>query len=205
MDNFDLTKYINMAIKRKWWIIVPFLITLLGGLTFLLITPKVYEAQTLILVQAQRVPEEFVRSIVSTTIDDRLRTITQQVTSRTNLEKIIENYGLYSSSHSDLLMDQKVELLREMITIDVSKDSGRRDSETNAFTISFRDEDPQKVMKVTNALASNFISENLKIREEQALGTSSFLSDELTSVEDQLKGKEEELKTYRERYMGGSP
>ena len=41
-------------------------------------------------------------------------------------------------------------------------------------------------MLVTNALASNFISENLKIRESQALGTSSFLSDELESVKNKL-------------------
>ncbi|MBN1905428.1 MAG: hypothetical protein JW927_10055 [Deltaproteobacteria bacterium] len=205
MDNFDISKYINIALKRKWWIIITFLVSILGGMTYLIVTPKIYEAQTLILVQAQRVPEEFVRSIVSTTIDDRLKTITQQVTSRTNLEKIISEYGLYTSSGNDMLIDKKVEKLRQLISIDVSTDKGRRDSETSAFTISFQGDDPKKVMEVTNALASNFITENLKIREEQALGTSDFITDELGTIEKQLKTKEEELKIYREKYMGGLP
>jgi polysaccharide chain length determinant protein (PEP-CTERM system associated) len=61
------------------------------------------------------------------------------------------------------------------------------------------------VMQVTNALASNFISQNLEIRESQVLGTSSFLADELESVRKRLLAKEEELKGYRERYMGGLP
>ena len=32
----------------------------------------------------------------------------------------------------------------------------------DAFSLSFQDRDPEKVMKVTNALASYFIDENLR-------------------------------------------
>lgn len=204
MDSLDIQKYINMAIKRKWWIILSFLITVLGGFAYLLIAPRIYEAQTLILVQQQKVPENYVQSVVSSTVSDRLRTIQQQVTSRTNLENIISEYGLYESSEKGVRLDEKVETLRKMITIEVTA-TGRSADETSAFTISFRYDDPEKTMDVTNALASNFTSENLKIREEQALGTSTFLSDELKATEERLKGKEEELKQYRERYMGGLP
>jgi len=205
MDSFDIQKYLNMALKRKWWIIIPFLISLLSGFTYLLVTPRIYEAQTLILVQQQKVPEDYVQSVVTTTITDRLATIQQQVTSRTNLEGIISEYDLFSSSGKNAFIDSKVEALREMVSITLSKDSQSRNSEVSAFTISFRYDDPRKAMEVTNKLASNFISENLKIREEQALGTSSFLSDELKTTEEKLKEKEEELKQYRERYMGGLP
>jgi protein tyrosine kinase modulator len=60
-------------------------------------------------------------------------------------------------------------------------------------------------MQVTNALASNFISENLSIRENQAAGTSSFLTDELKTMKQRLVDKEDALKKYREKYMGGLP
>jgi len=202
MEPFEIEKYKEIALHRKWWIIIPFLVTLLGGLAYTLITPKIYEAETLILVQPQKVPQDFVRAIVSSNIEDRLRTITQQVTSRTNLEKIIQEYQLYNSpSGSNLFLEQKVEGLKKRIKINVAR-GGRGGS---AFSISFRGKDPTKVMQVTNALASNFISENLKIRESQALGTSGFLADELESVERRLMDKEELLKKYRERHMGGLP
>lgn len=202
MDAFDIKKYIDMALRRKWWIIIPFLIVLLAGLAYGLKAPKVYEARTLILVQPQRVPEDFVRTIITATVEDRLRTITQQVTSRTNLERIVQEYDLFAFE-LNMLVDDRVARLRQMINIDVSHAGRAR--EANAFTITLRGKDPKKITEVTNALASNFISENLKIRESQAVGTSSFISDELESVRKQLMEKEEELKQYRELNMGGLP
>ena len=205
METREILKYVDMASRRKWWIIITFLIALLGGLAYTLVTPKIYQAQTLILVQPQKVPEDYVREIVSSEISNRLRTITQQVTSRTNLEKIIREYDLYSDEkYNRLTLDQKVELFRKNIEILTSK-GGRRDTETSSFSISFEGRDPRKVMAVTNTLASNFISENLKIRESQAIGTSTFLSDELKSAERRLAEKEAELRKYREKYMGGLP
>jgi polysaccharide chain length determinant protein (PEP-CTERM system associated) len=203
MDTIDITKYLDMALRRKYWIIIPFLLTLLAGLGYSLRLPKIYEAKTLILVQAQKVPQEYVRAIVSTSVQDRLRTITQQVTSRTNLEKIMGEYPPYGKLGSTMSIDDKVDLLRKRIKIDVNK--GRRGQEPSAFTISFRDSDPKRAMQITNALASNFISENLKIRESHALGTSIFLSDEVESIKKRLMDKEADLKKYRERYMGGLP
>jgi polysaccharide chain length determinant protein (PEP-CTERM system associated) len=202
MEPLNLTQYLDMALRRKWWITIPFLLTLLVGIAYALLVPRVYEAETLILVQPQKVPQDFVRTIVSSDVEDRLRTITQQVTSRTNLERIIKEFELYDKPpESDLLLDEKVELLREKVRIDVAR--GGRGG--NAFTISFQSKDPRKAMQVTNGLASNFISENLKIRESQALGTSAFLSDELETVRKRLVEKEEQLKEYRQRYMGGMP
>ena len=203
MESFDIMKYIEMALRRKYWIIIPFLLTVLGGLTYILIAPKIYEAQTLILVQPQKVPSEYIRSIVSTGIEERLKTISQQVTSRTNLESIIKEHRLYSDSK--MIIESKVELCRKRININVAGGAARRGSGTNSFEIIFQGEDPEKVMKVTNTLASNFISENLKIRESQALGTSSFLADELEAISKRLGKKEELFKEYRQKFMGAMP
>lgn len=202
MDNLEIKKYINMAIKRKWYIIIPFLVTILCGFTYLLKAPKIYEAETLILVMEQKVPESYVRDVVTTGLTEMLTTISQQVTSRTNLENIIQRFGLYGSLGGDDLLAQKVEIMRGRISINVA--TGRQ-RYTNAFSISFRSEDPTKAMDVTNLLADNFISQNITIREEVATGTSTFLSEEVKNIEKRLEKKEAELKEYNERYMGGLP
>lgn len=199
MESFDIMKYLDMALRRKWWIIIPFLLTVLGGLTYALKSPRIYEAQTLILVQPQKVPKEFIRSIVSIGVEERLKTITQQVTSRTNLESIIKEYKLYNDSK--MILEAKVALLRKRIRINVV----RGDRGGNAFEITLRGKDPEKITRVTNALASNFISENLKIRESQALGTSIFLADELESIRKRLASKEKQLREYRQKFMGALP
>jgi hypothetical protein len=52
------------------------------------------------------VPEDYVRSIVSTGAEERLRTITQQVTSRTNCEKIITDHQLYDDEKKMLVEER---------------------------------------------------------------------------------------------------
>ena len=202
MQTKELRSYKEIIVKRKYRIIIPLLLSILGGMVYFLQSPKVYEAVTLILVQPQRVPGDYVRPIMEGTVEDRLKTISQQVTSRTNLEKIREEYQLGAEYEKLGDSDQVVEAIRKRIAIDVK--AGRH-GETSSFTIAFRAGNPEIAMKVTNALASNFITENLKQREEQALGTSGFLFDELESMRKRLAAKEDELKQYREKYMGGLP
>ena len=135
MEKVEIEKYIDIAKRRMWWIIIPFLASILIGLGLYLKLPKIYRASTLILVQPQKVPEDYVREIVSTEIEDRVRTISQQVTSRTNLEKIINEFNLYNEPGKHLFMEDKVAMLRKRITLDVSS-SGRRGS--TSFQIFFR-------------------------------------------------------------------
>ena len=202
MEPFEIEKYKEIALRRRWWIIIPFLLSILVGIGLSLMLPKSYRAGTLILVQPQKVPASYVQEIVSVDIGDRLRTITQQVTSRTNLEKIIKEFNLYNEPDSHMFMEEKVNKLREKISVDVSR-GGRRGA--NAFEIFFTGKYPKQTAEVANALTSYFITENLKLREDQAIGTSEFLADELENIRRRLLEKEEELKKYREKYMGGLP
>ena len=92
--SFDIKPYINLALRRKWWIIIPVLLSALGGAALLAVTPKTYRASTLILLEPQSIPDSFVRTTVSESMEGRLRTISQQINSRTNLESIIRDFEL---------------------------------------------------------------------------------------------------------------
>jgi polysaccharide chain length determinant protein (PEP-CTERM system associated) len=202
MEPFEIEKYKEIALRWRWWIIIPFLLSILIGIGLGLVLPKSFQASTLILVQPQKVPASYVKEIVSVDIGDRLRTITQQVTSRTNLEKIINEFNIYNEPGRHMFMEEKVGKLRKKITVDVSR-GGRRGA--NAFEIFFTGKYPKQTAKVANALTSYFITENLKLREDYAIGTSEFLTDELETIRKNLLEKEEGLKRYREKYMGGLP
>jgi polysaccharide chain length determinant protein (PEP-CTERM system associated) len=202
---FDFSYYIALASRCRWLIIVPFCLVIGIGSYLAVTLPKTYEATTLILVQPQRVPERLVTPVVSSSdLESRISTISQQILSRSNLEKVIERFRLFSgSSQGEMLMEDKIASLRQRIKIEVSRTSSRRDAE--AFSLGFRDGDPSMAMKVTNGLATFFIDENLKMREGQAVGTSDFLEAELQSMRKRLEEKEQALKDYRQRNMGELP
>ena len=197
------TYLIDLIIKRRWFILVPFLIAVIVGIGLAIKLPRIYEASTLILIQPQRVPEEYVQSIVTSDAGERINTLSQQILSRTNMEKIIAEFDLFSGSASnDLYMEDKIKALRESISVSVSDDKKRQNE---AFSISYQGKDPGVVMRVTNTLASYFIDENLRLREAQAVGTSDFLDAELLTMKQRLETVEAQLKAYREKYMGALP
>ncbi len=193
---------IELVLRQRWFIIIPFCLSMTAGLYLAFTLPRVYQSETLILVEPQRVPEDYVRSVVSSDIDARISTISQQIMSRTNLEKVIDEFKLYSGpEYEGMYMEDKIEGMRKRITVDVTR--ARRG--TDAFSISFKGKNPERVMKVANVLANYFIDQNLKVREAQAIGTSDFLEDELNTMRKRLEGVEEILKKYRVKYMGALP
>ena len=216
-------EYLEIFSRRRWAVIVP--AVLISGLTvpIVLSIPATYQSTTLILVEAQKVPETLVRTTVTTPIEDRLQAISQQILSRTRLQRVIEKFNLYQSndphsegriakwwmrlrsggppeSSSPVTLDH-VERLRRNIDIQVPR--GRNPGST--ISISFVGDDPRTVMDVTNELASLFIEENLRVREAQAEGTTEFLENELQQMKVRLEGHEEALRSFKERSMGELP
>jgi len=191
---------LEIIIRRRWFILIPFCITITLGLFYTLTAGKTYEASTLILVQPQKVPTNYVRSVVTSTINERINTISQQILSRSNLEKIIDQFGLFEKAQG-MYLEEKVAVLRKRVQVKIE----RTRSDAEAFSIIFQGDEPQTVMRVANTLASFFMDENLKVREAQAVGTSEFLDSELEKTRKNLEERERQLAEYRSHHMGGLP
>jgi len=199
-QKFDLDQYKVILLRRKWYVIIPFVVTMAATAVHLVVTPRIYRASTLILVERQTVPENYISPTITSSLSDRISTIKQQVTSRSNLEKLVEKYGLYESkdpSEEYLTMQEKVEFMREQIAVTVHRGA--------AFGISFVYPDAEKVAQVTDDLTTTFIDENLRVREEQSVGTTRFLESELARLEEALKEREAALTAYKQNNMGGLP
>lgn len=201
-EAIKLGYFVDILLRRRWFIIIPFCLSMITGIYFALTLPKIYSSGTLILIQPQRVPTDYVRSIVSVGVEARISTISQQIMSRTNLEKIIEQFNLFSGpEYKNIFMEDKIATLRNSISVDVTKT--RRD--TDSFSIRVKGKSPENTAKIANTLASFFIDENLRLRETQAVGTSDFLENELKIMTERLEEREEVLKLYNQKYMGGLP
>ena len=204
-EGLNIGYYLALVSRRRWFIIVPFCLAMVVGITLAFKLPRLYEATTLILVQPQRVPEKTVAPVIDSDVESRIGTLTQQIVSRSNLERVIIQFNLFSDPNSsNMLMEDKIESLRRRIKVEVSRASRERER-ASSFSIIFRDDNPQITMRVANGLASFFIDENLKSREGMAVGTSDFLDAELESMRKRLEEQEQLLKKFREKNMGELP
>ena len=137
-------------------------------------------------------------------VENRINTIAQEIQSRENLEKIVHQFNLLASPDGQKpLLEGAIASIRSRIEVSIT--SKRQRGGANAFSITYNDTDPDRTSDIANALASQFINENLKIREAQALGTSDFLEEELSAMQFRLRETEKELSDYRRKHMGELP
>jgi polysaccharide chain length determinant protein (PEP-CTERM system associated) len=183
--------------RRAWLIVVPFAIISAATAVVSRVLPDKYRSETLILVVPQRVPESYVRATVTTKIEDRLQSISQQILSRTRLERIVQDFDLYKAERETGILEDVIEGMRRDITIQVVKG--------DAFRVSYVGGDARTVMRVTERLASLFIEENLRDREVLAEGTNQFLESQLDDARRRLIEQEQKLEAYRRQYSGQLP
>lgn len=196
--------FLWIAWTRKWFIILPTVVIAMSVAVWSWTLPDRYRSSTLILVVPQRVPETYVRSTVTATVAERLQTISQQILSRTRLERIIEEFNLYREERQQMIMEDIVTLMRERdINLDVARP--RRNEDTSSFSVSFDAPQPRVAMQVADRLASMFVQENLQDREILADSTNQFLQAQLEDSRRRLIEHEKKLEAFRQRNAGQLP
>ncbi|HZC81154.1 MAG TPA: Wzz/FepE/Etk N-terminal domain-containing protein, partial [Nitrospiraceae bacterium] len=203
INRLDVPDYLEILRRRAWVVLACLLVGVLGAGVVFLVMPKTYRSSTLILVESQKVPTDFIKPVTVDTIEERLISIQQQIFSRTLLQKIIEEFGLYKDDLERKPWEDVIEDMRKDIKVTTVDDRLRRNIQ--AFTIAYEGNDPLTVMKVTNKLASLFIEENLKVREQLVEGTTEFLEHELVNVKEKLDLQEKQISEYKMKYMGELP
>lgn len=194
--------YVAIVWRRKWFLIVPFVVIAMAtavGTSFL---PNEYRSEARILIVPQQVPQNFVQSTVTTRLDARLQAISQQIQSRTRLERIVEELDLYRDERRTMIMEDVVQLMRRNISIQIPPG---RNGEPAYFSVGFTSDNARMAMQVTERIASQFISESLQDRTVQADQTNQFLETQLEEARRRLLDHERRLQEFRQKYTGQLP
>ena len=192
----ELLSILEVPVRRPFHVLVPFVVCSIAALVAAFVLPRQFRTSTLILVEAQKVPDSFVPRGQDTS-KPRLQTIRQEILSRTRLERIIQELKPYPSGAREASLTDLVETMRNAVTINVKGE--------DAFTIEFTHRDPKMAQAVTNRLAGLFIEEAGRTREEQVSGALSFIEAQLEDARSQLEKKDQDLRRYKEAHMGRLP
>lgn len=196
MTNLTPSDLLKAVWRRRWWFTLPALIGLIASYAIYRSLPPVYRASTLVMVERQKVPSDYVKPTVTTSMQERLDTIEHQILNRSNLERIVQEMGLYPELRGEASLDHLIARVRQDITI-------KHQGET--FRVYFEGGDPVRVADTANRIADLFIQENLRLRAHQAKGTSSFLEAELADTKAKLEIQEARIAAFKQRYMGALP
>ena len=200
---FHPLDYISVLQRRKWWFIVPLAVCLLVGSVLALVLPRKYISAATIGVAAPRLSPELMRGVSSLDPQERQRAISQQLLSRTVLERVARDENLASSRP----MDDVVLWLRSRVDVSVPRPIGRDTSRSgiDSFQLAFTDSQPERTQRIANRLAQVFVDENSRTRTEQAENTSEVLAQQLRESQKQLADIEDQLRAKKVANMGSLP
>jgi uncharacterized protein involved in exopolysaccharide biosynthesis len=173
--------------------------------------PPVYVSTATILVENQQIPQDFVRATITSYVEERLQSISQQVLNRENLTRIIEQFKLYSKASDGYSPEEMIRRVREAIAIEtisadvVDRRTGKTKSVTIAFTVSYSAQDPVLAEKVANALAEMYLEVNFESRVQETQVAAVFLEQERGKVQQQINTLENKISDFKRSHIGELP
>ncbi len=173
--------------------------------------PPVYRSTATILIKEQEIPQELVRSTVTSFADERIQVISQQVMTRATLLDMVDKYGLYGKARqretSEEILDRmRADIKLTPISADVTdRRTGAPVKSTIAFTLSYDSEVATNAQKIANELTTLFLNENVKNRQQKAAETTTFLDGELVRVSEHVSELEKQLADFKLKNQGHTP
>jgi uncharacterized protein involved in exopolysaccharide biosynthesis len=208
-DVKTLGDYISIAWRRKFHLLIPFVVVLIVTIVTVFVLPPVYKSTGTILIESQQIPQELVQSTVTSFANERIQIIRQRIMTSQQLFGIIRKFNLYADEISTTARSEILEDIRSRIFVDrVSanvKSKRNRASALIAFTVSFEHRNARTAQRVANELVTLFLDENIKSRTTRAEETSDFLKKESERLGAEIEVMGEQIANYKQQYEGSLP
>jgi len=197
--------YISMARRRKWFLIIPALLGPVIGYGLTHVIPSEYTSQTMVLVERPSVDPKIVPTIGAGDLTARLETMKEQILSRSRLEPVIEDLGLYRNDRGKVSMENLVERLRKSIEVTVVETASDSTKDIPGFQVKVTYPDARLAQAICSNVTSMFMQENLRLQQSNAQNTTDFLSKQLEDAKTSLDKQDAALAEFKRRYLGSLP
>jgi polysaccharide chain length determinant protein (PEP-CTERM system associated) len=206
MEDLEYTSKDVLAIvkRRKTAFLIPFaLIFLLSG-TIALLLPAVYKSTATILIEQREIPAAYVTSSITTFAEQRMQSIQQRILTSSKLLELIKQFSLYTNLEKRKTREEIIDKMRKdihlvPINVDIAdRRSGRTATATIAFSLSYECEFAKKAQQVTGTITSLFLSEDLKVRKNQASSAHDFLMAEKEKIRTRINEVEKRIALFKQ-------
>lgn len=195
--------YFRIIKKRFWLALIPGAVLCAATYLVSLKIPDRFTSQTLILIEQQKVPDTYVKTIVTGDLNERLASMQEQILSRTRLMPEVQRFDLFSNT--GLPMDDRVDELRKVIVVTPVRPMEETASQLPGFGIAVTLNTARVAQQVCADITSMFIEQSLKDRESETDSTVQFLDKELDEAKQSLDQQGQKLAEFKQRNLGGMP
>lgn len=197
--------------RRKPMLIVASVVLLITVLATLF-WPPTYSSSATILIEEQEIPQDMVRSTITSYATQQIEVIRQRALTLKNIMGLVEQYELYDEG--ELARTPQMEIVEEFIDATslellnasvIDPRTGRPAEATIAFTLEFEASTPRKSLNVTNELVNLFLNENLRNRSAKASSTAEFLRREANNLNEEVSTLETNIANFKAENQAALP
>jgi len=198
--------YLKILRRRYPLLILPAILGATIGYALSLALPARYTSHTVVLVEQPMVPDSYVKPVVSEDLNQRLASMQEQILSRTRLQHLVEQFGMYKEDVSKLPMEVLVARLQKSITVrPLNPTQGTQPTALPGFNVDVTLAEPWLAQRVCTEITSMFMEQNLRLRQQQAEDTTQFLGGQLEEAKLKLDEQDAKLADFQSRYVGELP
>lgn len=208
----SLQDYLRIMQRRKKQFLRPAAVTLLLAVLLAAFWPATYRSTATILIEEQEIPQDLVRSTITSFANQQIKVITQRIMTLANIMTIVEKYGLLDEAElkrtprTEIAEKFQKQMKLDLVSAEVMDPRfGRAMEATIAFTLSFDHRDPGIAQKVANELTNLYLNENLKTRTEKTATTTEFLKGEAEALHTRIRELEQKLAEFKQQNEGALP
>lgn len=198
--------YLAILRRRCWLIIVPAILGVTIGYAVSLVLPARYTSHTVVLVEQPVVPDSYVKPVVSEDLNQRLASMQEQILSRTRLQHLVEQFGMYKDEINKVPMEVLVARLQKSIAVKpLNPTQGTQPTGLPGFNVDVTLQEPWLAQRVCTEITSMFMEQSLRLRQQQAEDTTQFLGAQLEEAKAKLDEQDAKLADFQSRYVGALP
>lgn len=202
----NMNDYLAMLRRRLKVILIPTLLAPLAGFAVSFAFAPKYTSTALILIDEQKVPEGYVKPVVTEDLSQRITRLEQRALSAEELRPLIEKL---KASEGNAAANVSIEQIRSGVTIQAVQAAvmspNRDKGDVPGFNLSFTGSNPRQAQAVCSELSNVMIRENYADREQIAHDTTEFLGRQVEDSKRTLDELDSKLAAFKGRFMGQLP
>jgi len=210
-DVKGLSDYLDVLRRRHKLVIYPALFLMVLTIAIAVLLPATYKSTGLILIESQEIPNDLVRTTVTSYADQRIEVIKQKLMTTSKVMELVKKYNLYSELRQKSSVSVVVDMFRGNVSVDmveanvIDSRSGQSRRANIAFNVSFMDKSPQIAQKVANELVTEFLNENVRVRTARASETKEFLEEEGDKFQRKIQLLEKKIADFKDEFSDSLP
>ncbi len=190
--------YLAIVVRRRWFFTIPCVAIIAISMLVALFLPKIYRAETIMLVQDQNVVNPLIQGLaVSTPVTERLRILREELLGWTSLSRLVTQLTLDRQTKNPVVFEKLIKRLQRDINV--------RMHGQDLIVISYEDRDPKLSQTLVNTITNIYMERNTESQKAESTTAISFIEKEMTVYKEKLEDSERALREFKELYVMQMP